>query len=874
MKIKFRYINLLALTLTLAVLLSSCAVLLSTNTPERHTAEKQTQNVIVTPNASDTTETTDSTEESGTDECEHSFSDWEITKEGGCLGVDRIRERECSLCGLVESETSYSEGHIAIVDDPAREATCTDEGLTEGKHCENCGEVILAQGIVPLRSHTYDSDTDADCNICGSLRDLGCAHANIETLTGEEPSCTEIGLSDGERCKDCGEIVTEQIVIAPLGHTPETVAGYEPTETEEGLSDGKICSVCKKTLLSQRPIAPIGYRDIKRYASDYAYNSLAKLENGEKMQEFYKMLDEEAVKFHTDTTIDATVDDDKFVVAEFNYADLGLTQDQAITVWAFYRADHPLYYWISARFTYNSSKLNLLCASDYAKGEAREEYNKLLFDAIRECVSSLSGETSSYRIALALHDMIITNTEYAYKADGKTPEDAEWAHNVLGVFEKGSGVCESYAKVFQLMLNYCGIENILVAGLSNGEDHAWNMAKMDDGEWYWFDLTWDDTPDWMWGISYNYFCVTDSADVSWSDGPWTAAPKTFKSTHTHFTPSDEGIDRQYALPERAKEAIDLEEIEILRDYFEVDGGIYTVISADNVQLIGLTAGGEIHIPERVIFNDVEYTVVSIGGMSEKLFKSTPIEIAKTVRSITIPATVSFIWDKALMLDGLVSIEVNEANETYTAKDGVLFTKSLYTLVQYPIGSVQKSYIIPDETVELANCSFGDGATGALRALTFGASLERIGTLNAGYGYRDADEERLNTAAGNMFYIRGFMNFEGEILLSEKNESFVLENGALYDAEMTVLYALTDRNATSYTCPETLKTIDVGAFFSCSRLKTVNVNAGLEEIMSYAFGYCSRLQLVVFDGDRAGWESIEKQSNWYYQTGWFDISFAK
>lgn len=871
MKIKFRYISIFALALVLTMLLSSCSVFLAGQPIERHTAEVHTQTVITDPDSTDA----ESGDESDATECEHSFSDWVIVKEGGCLGVDQIKERECSICGALERVNSYSDGHVAIVDDPAREATCTEEGLSAGQHCENCGEVILAQTVIPLRSHTYDDDSDPDCNVCGFLRDLGCLHEELETIAWKAPSCTEPGLSEGAKCKECGEIVVEQSIIAALGHTPEIVEGYAPTETEEGLSDGKICSVCKKTLLTQRPVAPLGYSDITRYSSDYAYNSLAELENGESMQRLYRMIDVEAQDFHTDTTVDAVEKDGKFVVAEFNYAELGLTTDQAITVWTFYRADHPLYYWISASFTYNSSEINLLCAPDYASGEERAGYNKLLFDKVREYVSALGAETSPYRIALAFHDMIITNTEYAYESDGKTPEDAEWAHNVMGVFERGRGVCESYAKAFQLLLNYCGIENILVAGVSNGEDHAWNMAKMDDGEWYWFDLTWDDTPDWMWGVSYSYFCVTDAADVSWVDGPWAAVEqKTFESTHAHFTPASEGINKQYAIPERAEDAIDVENVVELRECFEADGGIYTPIASGKVQLVGLLEGGEVYIPESVIYGDVEYTVAAIGGMSGRLFKSTPIETDEPISSITLPASISFIWDKALLLDGIISFGVDEANETYTAKDGVLFTKSLYTLVQYPLGSMQESYIIPDETVELANFSFGGGETGALRSLTFGASLELIGTLNAGYGHRDSEEGRLNTSVGDIFYIRGFMDFKGLITLSDKNESFLIEDGALYDADKTVLYAFLDRTVLTYTAPDTLKTVDVGAFFDCSRLSSVSLNSGLEEIMSYAFGYCSRLQLIAYEGDSTGWESVEKHSNWYYQTGAFNISFAK
>ena len=70
-------------------------------------------------------------------------------------------------------------------------------------------------------------------------------------------------------------------------------------------------------------------------------------------------------------------------------------------------------------------------------------------------------------------------------------------------------------------------------------------VKMDNGDWYWFDLTWDDTPEWMFGVSYNYFCATDTQNVSWIDGPWVSSERSFAETHTPFTP-DGDIDERGA----------------------------------------------------------------------------------------------------------------------------------------------------------------------------------------------------------------------------------------------------------------------------------------------------------------------------------------
>ncbi len=805
--------------------------------------------------------------------CEHQFGEWEIIQELGCFGIEGIKERKCAICKITERITERAEGHVEIVVDPAIEATCKTTGLTEGKHCKTCGEVLVAQGIIPLRAHSYDGDDDEECNICGFVRDVNCKHQNTSIIEAKAPTCIESGYSEGLRCDDCGEMITEPQMIDATGHTEETVKGYEPTETEAGLTDAKVCTVCGTTTVPHRPIMPTGYGDIGRYASNYAYEALAARENGEKLQQLYDRMDSAATLFHTDTTIDAQESNGAYVVAVFDFSDLGLTADDAIIVWNSYKCDHPLYYWIASSFNYSSEKFNLLTEEEYATGKAREKYNAFVFNSVRKYISCVNNESSPYRIALALHDEIIKNTFYAYESDGVTPEDAIWAHNVLGVFEKGSGVCESYARTFQLLLNYCGVENIYVIGESMGEDHAWNMVKMDDGEWYWFDLTWDDTPEWMYGISYNFFCTTDDQNVAWIDGPWMSGERSFADTHVPFSFSGAGTEYLYDLPERSKTKIDLD-IAILRDSFTIDGLTYAVIGAGEVQLIGILKDGDVVIPDVVSFGGYDYTVVSIGGMSGDLLKSEPIETAEhKVSSVYIPWSVSFIWDRALMLQDLEFIEVAEANETYTSLKSVLFTKELYTLVQYPIGSERTEYIIPDEVKEIANYSFGDGATGKLRSITFGTGVSLLGSMNAGYGHRTYNSERLNAANGDLFYMRGLMGFGGEIIISSGNKSFVQTADAIYSADGKILHCVTNRSVEAFTVPETVEILDVGAFFGCERMVEVSVGVALKEIRTFAFGYCTSLQLLKYNGSESELSKVVLQPNWDAYAPKFSISYT-
>ena len=46
-----------------------------------------------------------------------------------------------------------AKGHTEVVD-PAVPATCTETGLTEGKHCSVCNTVLVAQDVVPAKGHT------------------------------------------------------------------------------------------------------------------------------------------------------------------------------------------------------------------------------------------------------------------------------------------------------------------------------------------------------------------------------------------------------------------------------------------------------------------------------------------------------------------------------------------------------------------------------------------------------------------------------------------------------------------------------------------------------------------------------------------------
>ncbi|HIV28095.1 MAG TPA: hypothetical protein IAA64_09000 [Candidatus Ornithocaccomicrobium faecavium] len=159
----------------------------------------------------------------------HQFGNWNERVSATCTAPG-IQVRICGGCGKVEEEAIPQLPHTEEIL-PGKAATCTEEGLTEGKRCSVCGEILVAQETIPANGHTE------------------------ETLPGKAATCTEEGLTEGKQCSVCGEILVAQETI-PASHVEEILPGKAATCTEEGLTEGKRCSVCGAILVAQETIPP------------------------------------------------------------------------------------------------------------------------------------------------------------------------------------------------------------------------------------------------------------------------------------------------------------------------------------------------------------------------------------------------------------------------------------------------------------------------------------------------------------------------------------------------------------------------------------------------------------------------------------------
>lgn len=401
--------------------------------------------------------------------------------------------------------------------------TCTQKGYT--LHSCNCGE-------------TY---TDNFIESTG--------HSPVE-VAYSAPTCSAEGTTGGKRCEVCGAAIEGCEVIEKLPHTVVYTQGKSATCTEDGYSSGASCSVCNEVILERQPIKAKGHR-VRRgektqnraecavcnsyYTprlgnSAFGYYDFYYTSNGAAKQQLYYdiyLACERLVSGCDDLQSSFAEDGDGnrivyYPIDEIELTGRNLTNEEAVAVWQVFYFENPAYYWLKNDLLIINKissedesviALVLMADEDYVEYSARAEMDLKIRDMEAECAKYIDGSSSERQKALKIHDYIVDKIDYAYKDGTNKPEDAGWAHSIVGVADKGLGVCEAYAKTFLYLCEVYDVNCVIVAGWAN-EEHAWNYIQI-DGSWYGADLTWDDGKT----ITYKYFGASET-DMSKEHRPY------------------------------------------------------------------------------------------------------------------------------------------------------------------------------------------------------------------------------------------------------------------------------------------------------------------------------------------------------------------
>lgn len=270
-----------------------------------------------------------------------------------------------------------------------------------------------------------------------------------------------------------------------------------------------------------------------------------------------------------------------------------------------------------------------------------------------------------------------------------------------------------------------------------------------------------------------------------------------------------------------------------------EGLSYTLTSDNTYEVTGYTGTDiDVHIPAQHLGIDVTRI-----GRIESTTAFTSLHLSTHIKSID---------DSMFSYASLSSISVSKDNAFYQALDGVLFDKSLKTLVWFPLAK-GTSYSVPDGVEHIGEGVFRDNRV--ITSVTLPDSLISIKD-KAFWGTESLIDivipDHVISIGWNAFYVSGLET------VSFGNSLESIARGAFAGTDIS-----------SIILPQTILTIGEEAFANCSNLESITIHAttpptlGIDAFRNMSFGgYNETLNIYVPNNsvnlykDEATWETYK------------------
>ena len=186
------------------------------------------------------------------------------------------------ICKICNSKSEYFDltdplGHIEVIDKGYPES-CTENGLTDGSHCERCHEIIIPQTVIPAKNHHYIQKqiVEPTCTEKGYTLFV-CEHCQQEikdnyvdelghdiVTTSIAPTCLEPGYNNHQECQRCHTIINQGEDVPALGHDTYISNPYKTATCEEdGHTEEISCHRCEQVITSSTIIPATGHKYVK-----------------------------------------------------------------------------------------------------------------------------------------------------------------------------------------------------------------------------------------------------------------------------------------------------------------------------------------------------------------------------------------------------------------------------------------------------------------------------------------------------------------------------------------------------------------------------------------------------------------------------------
>ncbi|MGI6736971.1 MAG: leucine-rich repeat protein [Anaerovoracaceae bacterium] len=233
---------------------------------------------------------------------------------------------------------------------------------------------------------------------------------------------------------------------------------------------------------------------------------------------------------------------------------------------------------------------------------------------------------------------------------------------------------------------------------------------------------------------------------------------------------------------------------------------------------------------------------SVSALKDRCFANTKL------KSIDLPQKLQWYGLDLQAFDNcseLESINAAENSQYFTTIDGVLFygrdVDHISHLLIYPAGKKDKSYRVPDQLVGKVRKNQYSEDLGTVRNFSGNPYLESL-DFNKSLLFDKND-------------LCGCSSLK-EFKVSDDNKSMKLVDGALVAGKIKFLGLPPASSITECSVPETVETLDGGAFKNCRNLKIVNLPDSIKNYINGTFEGCSSLEAVNVDKNNKVFSSVD------------------